>query len=60
MKLERLGDAVVGTVGDAAGAVVDPRAGLGRIRAAMSSRALIGVAAALVAGYLVGRLRRHA
>jgi hypothetical protein len=55
----RLGDVATGAIGAAAGAVVDPRQGLRRLRGAASAPALVAVAIALVVGYLLGRRPRR-
>ncbi|WKT97353.1 hypothetical protein Q2K19_24720 [Micromonospora soli] len=55
----RMGDVLVGAAGDVAGAVVDPRQGLSRLRAAGPARALVTAGAGLVIGYLVARSRRR-
>ncbi|WP_406045655.1 hypothetical protein OG799_14960 [Micromonospora sp. NBC_00898] len=55
----RLGDALVGAAGNVAGTVVDPRQGLSHLRAALSGRTLVTVAAGLVVGYLLARSRRR-
>ncbi|MCI4061304.1 hypothetical protein MRQ36_01430 [Micromonospora sp. R77] len=53
--LDRLGDVAVGAAGDVAGTVVDPKAGLGKLRAAVTPRALMLLAAGLLCGYPVAR-----
>ncbi|WP_158566238.1 hypothetical protein [Micromonospora craterilacus] len=58
MKLDRFGDVMVGAVGNAAGTVVDPGTGLGRLRAALSGRAVVSLAAGMLLGYLVARYWR--
>ncbi|MEV0001702.1 hypothetical protein AB0H28_05365 [Micromonospora sp. NPDC050980] len=57
MNLGKLGDVVVGTAGDVAGSVVDPKAGLGKLRAAVTPRAVVLVGGGLLLGYLVARSR---
>ncbi|MEU4660422.1 hypothetical protein AB0F83_01565 [Micromonospora chalcea] len=57
MNLGRLGDVVVGTAGDVAGSVVDPKAGLGKLRSAVTPRAVVLLGAGLFLGYLVARSR---
>jgi hypothetical protein len=67
MARHRIGDAVTTALGDAAGAVIDPREGLQRARASLSAPALAGGAVALVAGaavalvtgFLLGRRSRR-
>ncbi|MBQ1016822.1 hypothetical protein KBX71_02965 [Micromonospora sp. D93] len=59
MNLGKVGDMVVGTAGDLAGAVVDPRAGMGKLRSALTSRAVITLTAGLLVGYLVARSKRR-
>ncbi|MEV0809840.1 hypothetical protein [Micromonospora sp. NPDC050200] len=54
----RFGDVVVGAAGDVAGTVVDPRQGLSKLRAALSGRAAVMLAAGLALGYLFARSRR--
>ncbi|MEU5943000.1 hypothetical protein ABZ807_28395 [Micromonospora sp. NPDC047548] len=54
----RFGDVLVGTAGDMAGTVVDPRQGLSKLRSALSGRAAVMLAAGLALGYLVARSRR--
>ncbi|ASW55234.1 hypothetical protein [Plantactinospora sp. KBS50] len=58
MTRERLADTVVGTIGDAAGTVVDPKEGLSQARrkASVPTAALVGIA--LIVGYLLGRRAR--
>ncbi|MEV6811576.1 hypothetical protein [Micromonospora sp. NPDC051296] len=58
MKLDRFGDVVVGAVGNAAGTVVDPGTGIGRLRSALSARAMVSLAAGVLLGYLVARYWR--
>ncbi|MFI2651429.1 hypothetical protein [Micromonospora fulviviridis] len=58
MNIGRLGDVAVGAAGDIAGAVVDPRAGLGRLRSAVTPRSLVLLAGGLLLGYLLSRRRR--
>ncbi|RKN52143.1 hypothetical protein D7193_26675 [Micromonospora costi] len=58
MNLRRLGDVVVGTAGDVAGGVVDPRRGLDQLRSALSARTGVALAAGLVVGFLAARSRR--
>lgn len=53
----RFGDVLVGAAGNVAGTVVDPRAGFGRLRSAMSPRVVVAVTAGLVIGCLVARAR---
>ncbi|WFE35162.1 hypothetical protein [Micromonospora sp. WMMD975] len=55
----RFGDVVVGAAGDVAGSVVDPKAGLGRLRAAVSARTFVTLAAGVVLGYLAARSMRR-
>ncbi|WFE39836.1 hypothetical protein [Micromonospora sp. WMMD998] len=57
MNLGKLGDVVVGTAGDVAGSVVDPKAGLGKLRAAVTPRAMVLLGGGLFLGYLVARAR---
>ncbi|NES17321.1 MULTISPECIES: hypothetical protein [Micromonospora] len=59
MNTDRLGDLVVGVAGDVAGTVVDPRAGLTRLRSMITPRAVITVAAGLAVGFLLARSRRR-
>jgi hypothetical protein len=59
-----MGDAATDAIGDAAGALIDPRAGFQRARAGVRApapvaAALIAVAVALVAGFLLGRRSRR-
>ncbi|MGK5740358.1 hypothetical protein [Micromonospora sp. URMC 103] len=58
MNLGRFGDVVVGTAGDVAGSVVDPRQGLKQLRSARSARTGLVLAAGVVLGYLAARARR--
>ncbi|WP_168215322.1 hypothetical protein [Micromonospora sp. MH33] len=58
MNIGRLGDVAVGTAGDIAGAVVDPRAGFGRLRSAVTPRSVALLAGGLLLGYLLSRRRR--
>ncbi|MBY8870644.1 hypothetical protein K7640_02160 [Micromonospora sp. PLK6-60] len=51
-------DVAVGAVGDAAGAVVDPREGLRRLRGGLGRRG-VALGAGLVLGFLVARARRR-
>ncbi|MFC7550501.1 hypothetical protein [Plantactinospora sp. GCM10030261] len=55
MAKDRFGDVVVGTIGDAAASVADPKEGWARFRSKALSPVLMGVGVALVAGYLFGR-----
>ncbi len=59
MKTDRLGDLVVGTAGDIAGAFVDPRQGLSKLRSVVTVRALVAVTAGLVVGFLLARSGRR-
>jgi hypothetical protein len=59
VNLGKLGDVVVGAAGDVAGTVVDPRAGLGRLRAAVTPRAVVMLTAGLLLGFLLARSRRR-
>ncbi|OKI49609.1 hypothetical protein [Micromonospora sp. CB01531] len=59
MNKSRFSDVVVGAAGNVAGAVVDPREGFTRLRAAVPGRTLATVAAGLVIGYLAARLGRR-
>ncbi|MFC0005563.1 hypothetical protein [Micromonospora siamensis] len=59
MNLGKLSDAAVGTVGNLAGGVVDPKAGLGKLRAAVTPGRAVTLAAGLLLGYLVARSRRR-
>ncbi|WP_416904352.1 hypothetical protein [Micromonospora echinospora] len=59
MKPGKLGDVVVGTAGDVAGTVVDPRAGLGKLRSAVTARSVVTLAAGLLLGFLLARSRRR-
>ncbi len=59
MNLGKLGDVAVGTAGDVAGSVVDPKAGAGKLRSAVRPRAVVTLAAGLCLGYLLARSRRH-
>ncbi|MEU2613730.1 hypothetical protein ABZ570_19390 [Micromonospora sp. NPDC007271] len=59
MNTDRLSDLVVGTAGDIAGAFVDPRQGLGKLRSVVTPRALVAVAAGLVVGFLLARSGRR-
>ncbi|SCG62380.1 hypothetical protein [Micromonospora inositola] len=59
MKRDRIGDVVVGAIGDVAGAVVDPRRGFSQVRSAVSGKTAAMVLAGLAAGFLIARgLRR--
>ena len=60
MNVGKLGDVVVGAAGDIAGSVVDPRAGLGKLRSAVTPRAVVLLTAGLVLGYLLARSRLRA
>ncbi|MEU8264043.1 hypothetical protein AB0C02_25900 [Micromonospora sp. NPDC048999] len=55
----RLGDLAVGTAGDIAGTVVDPRQGLGKLRSVVTVRALVAGAAGLAVGFLLARSVRR-
>ncbi|MET8910149.1 hypothetical protein [Micromonospora sp. NPDC004551] len=57
VNMGKLGDTAVGAVGDIAGAVVDPRAGLGRLRAAVTPRSVLLLGGGLLLGYLLARRR---
>ncbi|MDM4719298.1 hypothetical protein QTQ03_06685 [Micromonospora sp. WMMA1363] len=57
MNMGRLSDVLVGAAGDVAGTVVDPRAGLGRLRAAASASGMLTLTAGLLLGYLAARSR---
>ncbi|MEV4118504.1 hypothetical protein [Micromonospora sp. NPDC049645] len=57
--LGKLGDVVVGTAGDVAGSVVDPKAGLGKLRSAITPRVVALLGGGLLLGYLVARSRRR-
>ncbi|MEU3453413.1 hypothetical protein ABZ671_07395 [Micromonospora sp. NPDC006766] len=59
MQTDRLGDLVVGTAGDIAGAVVDPRQGLSKLRSVVTVRSLVAVAAGLAVGFLLARSARR-
>lgn len=59
MNTDRLGDLVVGVAGDVAGTVMDPRAGLTKLRSMVTGRTLITVAAGLAVGFLLARSRRR-
>ncbi|MFC4149964.1 hypothetical protein ACFO0M_27240 [Micromonospora mangrovi] len=59
MNFGELGDVAVGAAGDVAGSVVDPKAGLGKLRSAVAPRAMVTLAVGLLLGYLVARSRRH-
>ncbi|SCL37840.1 hypothetical protein GA0070624_6009 [Micromonospora rhizosphaerae] len=59
MKRGRIGDVVVGTIGDVAGTVVDPRRGFGQLRSAVSGRAITLGLAGLAAGLLIACVRRR-
>lgn len=59
MNTDRLSDLVVGAAGDVAGTVVDPRAGLTRLRLMITGRTLITAAAGLAVGFLLARSRRR-
>ena len=48
-----------GAIGDAAGAVMDPKQGLRRMRGASTAPALVAAVIALVVGYLLGRRSRR-
>ncbi|MEV0731200.1 hypothetical protein [Polymorphospora sp. NPDC050346] len=58
--MSKLGDTVVDAVADAAATVVDPRAGLDRLRSGFPSRTVAVLAVGVAIGYLVARSRRHA
>ncbi|MFR9780472.1 hypothetical protein ACL02O_31035 [Micromonospora sp. MS34] len=60
MNLGRFGDVLVGTAGDVAGTVVDPREGLNKLRSALSVRAVATVAVGLLLGYALARSGRRA
>ncbi|TDC00302.1 hypothetical protein E1091_05155 [Micromonospora fluostatini] len=60
MERGRFGDVVVGTAGDVAGGVVDPKAALGKVRATTGPRTLLALAAGLALGYLLARSRLRA
>ena len=51
----RFGDVVVGTIGDAAGAVVDPKQAWAQVKSKSIWPAALAVGVALVGGYLLGR-----
>ncbi|MDG4811116.1 hypothetical protein O7634_30525 [Micromonospora sp. WMMD1120] len=57
MNLGRLGDVVVGTAGDVAGSVVDPKTGFGKLRAAITPRVVVLLGSGLFLGYLLARRR---
>ncbi|MFG1779499.1 hypothetical protein ACGFIR_24965 [Micromonospora sp. NPDC049051] len=54
-----MGDVVVGTAGNVAGAVVDPREGLSRLRAVATGRTVSILVVGLIIGYLATRLGRR-
>ncbi|WP_431932264.1 hypothetical protein [Micromonospora sp. RP3T] len=55
----KLGDVVVGAVGDVAGSVVDPKAGLGRLRSVLTARGLVTLAVGALVGLLAARSMRR-
>ncbi|MFI6133798.1 hypothetical protein [Micromonospora sp. NPDC051141] len=55
----RLGDVVVGAAGDVAGSVVDPRAGVSRLRSAMTARGVAMLSVGALLGYLAARSMRR-
>ncbi|GAB3804709.1 hypothetical protein [Micromonospora zhanjiangensis] len=55
----KLGDVVVGAAGDVAGGVVDPKAGLGRLRSVVSLRGVVTLAVGALLGYLASRSIRR-
>jgi hypothetical protein len=55
MARHRIDDAATTAVGDAAGAVIDPRAGLQRAKAGLRAPVFVAAAVALVVGFLLGR-----
>ncbi|MFI7426843.1 hypothetical protein ACIBPB_07630 [Micromonospora sp. NPDC049836] len=57
MNIGKLGDVAVGAAGDVAGAVVDPRAGLGKLRSAVTLRGIALLGGGLLVGYLLSRRR---
>jgi hypothetical protein len=59
MNVSRMSDVLVGAAGNVAGAVVDPREGITRLRAAVTGRALATAAAGLIIGYLAARVGRR-
>ncbi|MCW3843736.1 hypothetical protein ONA70_26900 [Micromonospora yasonensis] len=59
MNTDRWSDVVAGAAGSVAGAVVDPRRGLGRLRASVNPRTLVTLAAGLAVGFLLARSRRR-
>ncbi|GHJ54187.1 hypothetical protein [Micromonospora chersina] len=59
MNFGKLGDLAVGTAGDVAGSVVDPKTGLGRIRSAVTPGLMVTLATGLLLGYLLARSRRR-
>ncbi|MFG3701195.1 MYXO-CTERM sorting domain-containing protein [Micromonospora sp. NPDC047620] len=58
MKRSRIDDAIVGTIGDAAGTLVDPRRGLGQLKSSVSGKPIALVLAGLFLGLLISRRRR--
>ncbi|MFJ8690706.1 hypothetical protein [Micromonospora wenchangensis] len=55
----RLGDLVVGAAGDVAGSVVDPKAGLGRLRSAVTPGGVVTLTLGVFLGYLAARAVRR-
>lgn len=60
INLSRLGDVLVGTAGDLAGTVADPREGFGKLRSVLSIRVVTTVGLGLLLGYALARSRRRA
>ncbi|WBB71370.1 hypothetical protein O7602_16540 [Micromonospora sp. WMMD1128] len=59
MERGRFGDVVVGAAGDVAGSVVDPKAGLGRLRSVVTARGLVTLTAGALLGYFAARSIRR-
>ncbi|WP_422741402.1 hypothetical protein ACN27B_21990 [Micromonospora sp. WMMD754] len=55
----KLSDVVVGAAGDVAGSVVDPKAGLGRLRSALTARGLVTLTVGAFLGFLAARSMRR-
>lgn len=56
--VSKLSDAIISAIGNVAGATVDPKAGLGKVRTGIASPLVLLPALAAAAGYVLGR-RAH-
>ncbi|MFG1953854.1 hypothetical protein [Micromonospora sp. NPDC048830] len=59
MNRGRIGDMAVSAAGNVAGAMVDPRQGLTKLRSVVTVRSLVAAAAGAAVGFLVLRATRR-